>query len=164
MLCTKLRRSPTLRGQKISINQKPGVIPVLQHDSINEPHQPNYTIQSTHRSTEFHNIHPTPCALRAVPCPTFPPSLLPRTPLPAIPPARSAQRFCRPMYYTIQSTNPTNEPIYYTIQSPNELNTTPNHSFQPHSLTASPLDYTNLYLKSWTRLPRTHPRQIRLNM
>ena len=36
-------------------------------------------------------------ATRAVPCPTFPPSLLPRTPLPAIPPARCAQRFCRPM-------------------------------------------------------------------
>ena len=35
-------------------------------------------------------LPPARCALRAVPCPTFPPSLLPRTPLPAIPPARNA--------------------------------------------------------------------------
>ena len=48
--------------------------------------------------------HP-PCPLRAARCalspapPALPPSLLPRTPLPAIPPARSAQRFCRSMPY-----------------------------------------------------------------
>ena len=79
------------------LSPPPCTLCLLRHVSELMPKLPHLT---------YSTLPPTRCALRAVPCPTFPPSLpwtplpatsLPWTPLPAIPPARCAQRFCRPM-------------------------------------------------------------------